>query len=211
MSAARRHCLAVVLAIVLAVGHVRAAALEMRVEQVRVSANRVAATFQLRDVLRDKFLDIVQQGRSVFLQLQAELWEDRRIADRLALTTPALTYRIVRDGDRGVLITSQFGDRATHTDLKTPVPLRVDLGPAAVLADDRSYYLRATVTAATVADREIDRYGTAIFGDEESAAGLAGLGRFVFTSLLRVGKYLESATAETTSRNYTGLQLKSGA
>jgi hypothetical protein len=153
---------------------------------------------------------VLQEGQAIFLQLQAELWEERRIADRMALTTPALTYRIVRDSSQGVIVTSQFGERAPHADRRAPLPLSVDLGPASVLMDQSRYYLRAQVTAATVADRDIDQFGTAIFGDEQSAAGLAGLGRFVFSTLLRIGKYLDSATAEATSSPYTGLQIRSG-
>jgi hypothetical protein len=90
------------------------------------------------------------------------------------------------------------------------VPLRLDVGPVSVLGDDRVYYLRARVTLATIADRDIDEFGTAIFGDAQSAEGLAGLGRFVFGTLLRLGKYLESASADGTSPRYTGAQIKSG-
>ena len=187
-----------------------AMALDVRVGDLRVASSRVAVTFELRDLLRDKFLAVLQQGSAVFLQLQAELWEDRRMADRMTLTTPALTYRVVRDGSQGVTITSQFGERSPHGDRQAPVPLRVDLGPASVLNDTSQYYLRAQVTAATVADRDIDQFGTAIFGDEQSAAGLAGLGRFVFSTLLRIGKYLDSASAHATSSRYTRLQIKSG-
>jgi hypothetical protein len=187
-----------------------AAALELRVGPVRAASSRVAATLELRDLLRDRFLDIVAQGQSIFLQLQAELWEERRLADRLALTTPALTYRIAGDGGGGMVIVSQSGERATHADARLPVPLRVDIGPASVLVDDRAYYLRAQATLATIADRDIDQFGTAIFGDPQSAAGLAGLGRFVFGTLLRVGKYLESDSADATSARYTGSQIKVG-
>lgn len=185
-------------------------ALEVRVGQVRVAAARVAATFELSDLLREKFLDLVQQGRAIFLQVQAELWEDRRIGDRLALTTPALTYRVDRGPESGVVITDQYGNRTTHADIRAPLPVRIDLGPSSALADDRSYYFSAQVTAATVADRDIDQVGTAIFGDEQGAASLAGLGRFVFRTLLRIGKYLESASADVTSARYSGQQIKAG-
>ena len=208
----RRRLLAVMLALTTMALYPRPAdALEVRVGGVRVASSRVAATFELRDLLRDKFLSVLQDGQAIFLQLQAELWEERRITDRMALTTPALTYRIVRDSsNQGVIITSQFGDRAPHADRRAPLPLSVDLGPASVLMDQSRYYLRAEVTAATVADRDIDQFGTTIFGDEQSAAGLAGLGRFVFSTLLRIGKYLDSASAEATSSRYTGQQIRSG-
>lgn len=187
-----------------------AAALEVRVAQVRVVGSRVTATFELRDLLRDRFLELVEQGRAVFLQCRAELWEDRRVVDRLALNTPTLTYRIDSDAGRTVVITDQYGNHSARTDVLTPLSLRLDIGPASGLVDDRSYYLRAQVTAASVADREIDQWGSAIFGDDQGAAGLASLGRFVFRTLLRIGKYLESANAEVTSGRYTGLQIRAG-
>ena len=33
--------------------------------------------------------------------------------------------------------------------------------------------------------------------------------RYVFRTLLRIGRYLDSASAEATSDRYTGLQIKS--
>ena len=185
-------------------------ALEVRMTEVRVSGSRVAAIVELRDLFRERFLELVRDGRTIFLQVQAELWEDRRIADHLALTTPSRTYQVVQDATRTLAVTDEYGTRFTHADIEAPLPVRLDLGPASALDDDRSYYLRAQVTAATVADDDIDQLGIAIFGDEQSAAGLASLGRFVFKTLLRIGKYLESASAELTTDRYTGLQLRSG-
>ena len=187
-----------------------AAALEMRMAQLRVADARVAMTVELRDLLRDRFLEFIEQGRAIFVEVQTELWEDRRLTDRLALTTPPIVYRVLRDATRGILITDQYGNRSTHADERAPLPVRVDVGPASTLADDRSYYVHAVATAATFADRDIDQMGVAIFGDEQSAAGLANLGRFVLRSILRVGRYLESATAEVTTPRYTGLQIKTG-
>ena len=186
----------------------RVVALELRVGDVRGSDSRVAATFELRDLLRDQFLDILRDGRSIFLQLQAELWEDRRMADRLTLTTPALTYRMFGNVAQGIIIVSQYGERVTHTDVRAPLSVQVDLGPATAVMDTSSYYLRAQVTAATVADQDIRQFSTAIFGDEQSAAGLAGLGRFVFQNLLKIGKYLDSVSARATSGRFTGAQIK---
>lgn len=62
-------------------------ALELRVSALQTSSSRVSLVLELRDLLRDKFLETIQQGRAVFLQMQAEVWEDRRIADRLTLGT----------------------------------------------------------------------------------------------------------------------------
>ena len=73
------------------------------------------------------------------------------------------------------------------------------------------YYVHAKVTAATVDEQDIERTGEAIFGDPQSGSGVAGLGRFVFRTLLRMGKYLESATTEVTSRRVSGREIRSGA
>jgi hypothetical protein len=187
----------------------RAAALEVRVSGVGVASSTVVATFEMRDLLKDKFLQMVEQGRAVFVQIRADLWEDRRVADRLALTSPALNYRIDRGVDRGVIVTDQFGNRVEHPELAAPLPIRVELGPASALVDDRSYYVHAEISAATVAERDIQQAGAAILGDPESAEGLAGLGRFVFNTLLRIGQYLDTARAEATSGRLTGIAIRS--
>jgi hypothetical protein len=184
-------------------------ALELRVSTLQASSARVALALELRDLLRDKFLQTVEQGRTVFLQMQAELWEDRRIADRLALNTPALTYRVDR-AENGVTVTDQYGNSMPHADVRMALPIRLDIGPASGLADDRAYYVRAEVTAATFEERDIDRMGAAIFGNDDSIAGLANLGRYLFGTALRIGRYLDSATAEVNSRRYTGLQIRTG-
>jgi hypothetical protein len=187
-----------------------AAALEMRLAQLRVADARIAMTVELRDLLRERFAELIEQGRAIFLEVHTELWEDRRLTDRLALTTTPVVYRVLRDATRGILITDQYGNRSTHADEQAPLPVRVDVGPTSAIADDRSYYLHTVATAATFADRDIDQMGIAIFGDEQSAAGLANLGRFVLRSILRVGRYLESASAELTTPRYTGVQIKTG-
>ena len=188
-----------------------AIAFELRVSLLRPSAPRVALVMELRDLLRDKFLETIRQNRSVFLQVQAELWEDRRITDRLVLTTPEVIYRIDRVIDRGVSVTDEYGNRSSLEDLRSPLPISIDLGALDRLTDDGSYYVHGQVTAATVAERSIDQLGAAIFGDDQSAAGLANLGRYLFRTVMRIGRYMDSASAEVTSQRYTGVQIRTGA
>jgi hypothetical protein len=207
----RRIFLSTLLALVVTGVFVRPAdALEVRVSRVGVTASRVVATVELRDLLRDRFLQVVQQGRALFLQVQADLWEDRRLGDRLALTTPALAYRIDRAGAGGIVVTDQSGTRADHPEVIAPVQVTVDLGPAGVLADERSYYVQVTVTAATVEERDLQQASAAFLGDPQSAEGLAGLGRFVFQTLLRIGQYLDASSATARSRAVTGVAIRAG-
>jgi hypothetical protein len=171
----------------------------------------VSAAVEVGDLLRDKFLKLVRDGRAVFVQLEATLWEDRRIFDRVVMATPPATWRLDRDAaSAGVVLQDQHGGLVRHADIRQPLSLRIDLGPAARVLDDATYYVNANVTAATVDERDIDRAGQAIFGDEQAGAGVASLGRFVFRTLLRMGQYLESATTEVTSRRVSGREIRRG-
>jgi hypothetical protein len=186
-------------------------ALEARVTEMRVTGARIWAAIELRDLLRDRFLELVRSGKAVFVQLEADLWEDRRVFDRMVLTTRPATYRIDPDVDTGgVILFDQYGGTSRHADVRQPISLRVELGPSDRVTDDETYYLHMLVTAATVDERDIDQAGAAIFGEEESTRGLAALGSFVFRTLLRMGKYFESAQAEVTSRRVSGRDIRSG-
>ncbi len=187
------------------------AALEVRVTNLRIAGPRVSAAVEVSDLLRDRFLKLVREGRAVFLQLETALWEDRRVFDRIVIAAPPATWRLDRDpASAGVVLQDQHGGLVRHADIRLPLSLRVDLGPAARVSDEATYYVNAIVTAATVDERDIDRAGQAIFGDEQSGAGVASLGRFVFRTLLRMGKYLESATTDVTSRRVSGREIRSG-
>ena len=184
-------------------------ALEARVAEMRVTGTRIWAAIEVRDLLRDRFLELVRNGKAVFVQLEADLWEDRRVFDRMVLTTPPATYRIDPDVDTGgVILFDQYGGTSRQADVRQPISLRVELGSADRVHDDQTYYLHTLVTAATVDERDIDQAGAAIFGAEESTGGLAALGSFVFRTLLRMGKYFESAQAEVTSRRISGRDIR---
>jgi hypothetical protein len=208
----RRTIAAIAAAAVVSSAGARAEALEARIAQLRMTGPRLWTIVELREFLEGNFLELVRGGRAVFVQLQADLWEDRRVFDRVVITTAPATYRIDADaGGAGVVLVDQFGGSLRHADARQPLPVRLDLGQASRIDDAATYYVHAVVTAATVDERDIDQAGTAIFGDDDSASGLAAVGRFVFRTLLRMGKYFESATAEVTSRRVTGREIRAGA
>jgi hypothetical protein len=180
--------IAVCAAIVLAPS--RLFAVETRVTQLRITGTRVWVAFEVRDLLRDKFLKLLRDGRAVFLQLEANVWEDRRVLDRVIIAAPLATWRVDQEANSGILLQDHHGGS-------------VD--------DAGTYYVHARLTAATVDERDIEQAGQALFGDDQTTQGLAGLGRFVFRTLLRMGKYFESATAETTSRRVSGKDIRTGA
>lgn len=187
-------------------------ALEARVVRVRSSGTRLWAAIEIRDLLRDNFLVLIRQGRAVFLQVAADLWEERRVFDRIVTTTPATTWRLEQNaGESSIVVQDQFGGTVGQADIRQAVTLRIDLGPANRLDDGSTYYVHATVTAATVDERDIEQAGAAIFGEEGSARGLADVGRFVFRTLLRMGKYFETASTDVTSRRVSGRDIRLGA
>ena len=211
MSHRRPRLAAVILAAAMVSVAAPAAALEARVTQLRITGARLWVAFELREFLEGNFLELVRGGRSIFVQLQADLWEDRRVFDRVIITTPPATYRVDSDADgRGVVLIDQFGGSLRHPDARQPLPVRLDLGAASRIDDAATYYVHAVVTAATVDERDIDQAGDAIFGGDDSAGGLAAVGRFVFRTLLRMGKYFKSATAEVTSRRVSGRDIRAG-
>jgi hypothetical protein len=186
-------------------------ALEARVTDIRVTGTRLWASIEVRDLLRDRFLELVRGGKAVFVQLQADLWEDHRVFDRMVLTTPPATYRIDPDPDSaGIVLLDQYGGISRQSDVRQPIVLRVELGSSDRVEDTQTYYLHTLVTAATVDERDIDQAGAALFGTEDSSRGLAGLGRFVFRTLLRMGKYFESAETEVTGRRVSGRDIRAG-
>jgi hypothetical protein len=186
-------------------------ALDARVTRLRIAGSRVSAALDVIDLLEGPFLTLVRDGRAIFLQLEAALWEDRRVFDRVVITTPPITWRLDRDtAGGGVVLQDQHGGQLRHGDVRQPLPIAIDLGPASRVEDDAVYYVHATLTAATVDEQDIERAGQAIFGGEQASTGFVGLGRFVFRTLLRMGKYLESATAEVTSRRVAGREIRTG-
>ena len=57
---------------------------------------------------------------------------------------------------------------------------------------------------------EIEGIGDAVFGSDRDASGVASVGKFIFREVLRLSDYIQSSTAETTSRRFTGKQISSG-
>ena len=76
-----------------------------------------------------------------------------------------------------------------------------NLGPA------EKYYVHVVATLGTLAEREAEDVGDAVFGRDSEASGLGALGRLVFKTALKVGDYLQSVSAESKSRKLAGADI----
>jgi hypothetical protein len=204
----RAAALAVLLPLVAAAP---ARALETRLTELRVAGGGIRASLEIRDMFPAKFQAILEEGTAIHLRLQIELWEDRPVWDKLAQPAVVSIFRIVLDpATRQVSVADAYGEVSRQPAWKEPLTLRPDLGRADALSDGARYYVRVLSTLGTIAEKETERASRAVFGDDESAVSLAGVGKMLFHAVLQVNDYLQSISSELRSRDVTGRDVKSG-
>jgi hypothetical protein len=165
-------------------------ALEVQVKDVKTGSSTVHAAIELRDVVPDRFKHLLDENRPLHLRLQGELWESRPVWDRLVYPAIVRVIRITR----GALP-------------PTTMPVTLDLGNANRIATSGRYYVHVIATLGTLADRDADEVGDAVFGRESETNTLGSLGRLVFRTALEISDYLQSVTAEVKSKKINGSDL----
>jgi hypothetical protein len=186
----------------------RASALDIVVKNVHTPASSVTATIEVRDPLPDRFRRLIDEGAVLHLRVQTELWESRPVWDRLVFPAIVRVFRLARaTSGRQITITDPNGGSSTHATVPSPMPVQVELGKTDRITASAKYYVHALATIGTIADREADDVGDAVFGRESESNTLGSLGRAVFKTMIKVGDYLQSVSAETTTRNTAGADL----
>ena len=185
----------------------RAAALEVQVKDVRALASVVTATIELREVLPDRFKKTLDGGGILHLRVQAELWESRPVWDRLVYPAIVRVLRFRRASADGLSITDPFGTTQNFPAAPESVPVTVDLGDTNRLTPAEKYYVHVIATLGTLAEREVDEVGDAVFGRASEANSLGSLGRLVFRAVLQVSDYLQSVSAEARTRKTPGSDI----
>jgi hypothetical protein len=184
-----------------------AAALEVQVKDLRAPASVVTATIELREVLPDRFKKTLDGGGILHLRVQAELWESRPVWDRLVYPAIVRVFRFRRASVDGLSITDPSGTTTNFPAPPESVPVVVNLGDTTRLTPAERYYVHVIATLGTLAEREADAAGDAVFGRESEANGLGSLGRLVFRTVLQVSDYMQSVTSDTKSRKMSGAEL----
>lgn len=168
----------------------RASALEVRIKGVGEASQIVQATIEIVDVIPDRFKKLLDENGAVHLRLQAELWESRPVWDRLVYPAILKAVRITRDRIP-----------------PTPWPLTLDLGKTDRISTAGRYYVHVVATIGTLAERDADEVGDAVFGRESETNSLGSLGRLVFRTALEVSDYLQSVSAEARTKKIAGSDL----
>ncbi|HEX7138454.1 MAG TPA: hypothetical protein VF219_11430 [Vicinamibacterales bacterium] len=169
---------------------VPARALEVQIREIRVDA-MVRAAFDIRDLLPDRFRKVLDDNGTLHLRLQVELWESRPVWDRLVYPAVIRVVRVTRDQPP-----------------PESMPVDLEIGKSDRIVATGRYYLHVIATIGTLAERDADTVGDAVFGRESEANGLGSLGRLVVRTALQINDYLQSVSAEAKSRGMTGAELR---
>jgi len=186
----------------------RALALDVQVKDVRAAASAVRATIEVRDFVPDRFRKTLEAGGALHLRLQAELWEGRPVWDRLVYPAITRVFRLARASSASeVSILDSDGQSTTYRAVPNALPVVIDLGDRERVSATQKYYVHVVATLGTLADREVDAAGDAVFGRESETNTLGSFGRLVFRTVLQVSDYMQSVTAEAKSRKMGGSDL----
>jgi len=186
----------------------RALALEVQVKDLRAVAATVRATVDVRDVVPDRFRKMLETGSVLHLRLQTELWESRPVWDRLVYPAITRVFRLARAASGGdVSISDSAGSSASYPAVPNPLAILVELGNRDRVTASQKYYVHVIATLGTLAEREVDAAGDAVFGREAEANGLGSFGRMVFRTALKISDYMQSVSGETRSRKLLGSDI----
>jgi hypothetical protein len=185
----------------------RALALDVQVTDLRAVAATVRATVEVRDVVPDRFKKMLEAGNVLHLRLQTELWESRPVWDRLVFPAITRVFRLARAASGGDVSIADAGSSASYPTVPNPLQILVDLGNRDRVTASQKYYVHVVATLGTLAEREVDAAGDAVFGREAEANGLGSFGRMVFRTALKISDYMQSVSGETRSRKMSGAEI----
>jgi len=125
------------------------------------------------------------------------------------LVYPAIVriLHLRRAPSEGVSITDASGASSTYAPAPKSLPMSLDLGDAKRVTVAERYYVHVIATLGTLAEREADEVGDAVFGRPSESNALGSLGRLMFRTVLQVSDYLQSVSAEARSRRTVGADI----
>ena len=186
----------------------RASALDVVIKDVHTAATLITTAIEIRDAFPERFRKLVDEGGVLHLRVQAELWESRPVWDRLVYPAIVRVFRMARaPSRRDISISDSAGTTSTQTTVPNPLPVVIELGKTDRLNASAKYYVHVLATIGTLAEREADDVGDAVFGRESEANSLGSLGRFVVRTMIKVSDYLQSVSAEASTKKLPGADI----
>jgi hypothetical protein len=159
-------------------------------------------------VLPDRFRDTIERGGVVHLRVQAEVWERRPVWDRLVYPAVVRVFRLARTpSGQQFAVYDPDGNATIQPTVPNPLALNLRIGNADRLTATARYYTKVIATLGTIAEKELEDAGQAVFGRREESSGLEAFGRMLFQKVLQVSDYLQSVSAEGVSRTVAGVQI----
>lgn len=187
----------------------RAAGIQAKAVSFKRAGAAVRVAFDIRDIFTDRFRAIVDQGGTLYVRIEAELWEPRSVWDRLVRPASVSVARLTGDAvSHSVVLADPFGGATRYAAYPRAVTTWADLVPADRVDAKASYYVRATITVGTIAESEISGMSEAMFGNERQSTGLGSLGKYVFQKVLRLADYLDSVSCDVKSDRLSGARLR---
>jgi hypothetical protein len=186
----------------------RASALEVVIKDVRAPSGSVTTSVEIRDALPDRFKKLIDDGGVLHLRVQAELWESRPVWDRLVYPAIVRVFRLARTASgRQISISDSAGGTTTYAEVPNPLSSTIELGKNDRINRTAKYYVHVLATLGTLAEREADDVGDAVFGRETESNSLGSLGRLVFRTMIKVSDYLQSVSAESSTKKISGADI----
>jgi len=183
-------------------------ALEVVIKDVHSPSATVTASVEVSDVLPDRFKKHLDEGGVLHLRVEAELWESRPVWDRLVYPTIVRVFRLGRGASGSeISINDAAGTTKTYPSAPNPLAVAIELGNSARLTASAKYYVHVMATLGTLAEKDAEDAGDAVFGREPDTTGLSALGRRLFRTVIKVSDYLQSVSAESTTRKTQGSEL----
>jgi len=87
------------------------------------------------------------------------------------------------------------------------LPVAIELGNSTRITASAKYYVHVMATLGTLAEKDAEDVGDAVFGRESDSTGLGSLGRRLFRTAMKVSDYLQSVSAEATTKKTPGAEI----
>ena len=185
-----------------------ASALDVVIKEVRTPASTVMANIDVRDVLPDRFRKLIDDGGVLHLRIEAELWESRPVWDRLVYPAIVRMFRLGHPPTgRDIAVSDSAGSTQTYPAAPNPLPVAIEIGNSDRIAASARYYVHVIATLGTLAEKDADEAGDAVFGRESESNSLGALGRRVFRTVIKISDYLQSVSAEATTKKTPGTEI----